>query len=349
MLRRELLTASVSALLAPALAASKTGLLPPLGSKPVHSAADFRKAFDEYLAAYRGFHPLPDGPDRDAPYEARCAHDKEMDKLCEDWCDARRRLLEMVLNNHGSTFKEWGSNVAGVAVDIGDLAFVAAPDPDEEGHERSRAHLAIVPRSPEMIALLDGLYVPPEDEPAPQVPLALNDDTPLSRRPYVESVEIDRSRMPEGEPVPLSAQRQNMCSERGHVWLSRTWTKEDALKCNRCHLCPFREFGVDRKEGPTVECTMAILPRDIDRVVHSATPEPGPDDFDGPGVLADTYVQRPDGGKVVRTRVVTATLKAWEGLGLANDPSWVDCYSGRDNVKCGIRIETGPAPRILMA
>jgi hypothetical protein len=170
MMRRELLKASVSALATvPGLPNARAGSLHPLGTKPVHSAADFRKAFDEYLTAYRAFYPMPDGPDRDAPYEAHCVYEGEMNTLCAAWADARRRLLEMVLNNHGSTFEEWGSNVAGVAVDIGDLVFVAAPDPDEEGTPPSHSHLVIVPRSPEMTALLDGLYFSPPIEPAPQV------------------------------------------------------------------------------------------------------------------------------------------------------------------------------------
>jgi hypothetical protein len=161
MMRREMLKASVSALATvPGLSASGAALLPPLGSKPVHSATDFRKAFDEYLAAYATFVGKEyDEPEFDSDEENNAYWSERADS-CAAWRKARRALTKMVLEANG--FDPDGNapnTVSAASVDLGDVTIVVGGDPDYEGSIGCRTGLYLAGKTPAMRARLNALPV----------------------------------------------------------------------------------------------------------------------------------------------------------------------------------------------
>jgi hypothetical protein len=186
--RRSLLQ-SAAALMVPCAKPSSLPAMPALGTKPIHSAADFRKAFAAHLDAQRTFHGAHDAPPRKSTRETWDAYHATRRGLDNARCQARRRLLDMTLENHGYEGDTDGTMRAAVHIDLGDIMFVAGADPAEELEEYPPTILTIVPRSPEMCKLMAELPTTSDRDEDNE------DDEPWS-------LDFDMTRFPADEPVP---------------------------------------------------------------------------------------------------------------------------------------------------
>ncbi len=307
---------------APALPAAMA-TIPKLGSKPVHSADDFRKEVMRYIDRYRTLHSTPKRPDHKAHTAVRHAF----------W-EVRERLREMVADNHGVD----GDTITALdtySIDLGAVEIIASTDADNDDLEDAFSILTVVPRSREMAELMGGMprTNPPHGEEDAEQEEREMVDASETRGEYRERIRIDPARMPAGEPIALSAERQNMTSVDGHVYLTRTWTKEDALACRRCMLCPFENGIPDKddyeRDNSTISCCVTIPAETVEHVIYAKTPAIDDDTRRGPGVLADTYFETTDCGHVKRTHVIAMTKPDVDASGLSADGRWLGTDSGR--------------------
>jgi hypothetical protein len=178
MIRRDLLKSSLATMVgAPALPAVAGGF-PRLGTTPIHTDAEFRKALDAYINAYRAFFSIrPNGGPEDDQSEEGQAHWKTMLTNCRAWRRSRKRLVTMVLEANGYEIDGLAPRtIAAVSVDLGDAWVVFSGSSDYEGTDGDLAmnciNFCIVPRTAAMKARLDALPLWPENE----VP----DDSPYS-------------------------------------------------------------------------------------------------------------------------------------------------------------------------
>ena len=70
---------------------------------------------------------------------------------------AKRRLLEMTMENNGYDPTKRCPGVASVSVDLDDVSFVVAGDPDREGQASGGSIVVIQPRTQAMFDRLDTL------------------------------------------------------------------------------------------------------------------------------------------------------------------------------------------------
>jgi hypothetical protein len=121
---------------------------PSLGSAPVHSEAAFRRALTEHLDAYRVWRLTPNYPNFEVFEELRL-----------EFVRASCRLEAMVLENTGTQY-DTGKRALGMAcpsVDLGDVLIVVTAEHTSDSLNEQCTLVALVPKSPEMFALLDGL------------------------------------------------------------------------------------------------------------------------------------------------------------------------------------------------
>jgi hypothetical protein len=157
MIRRVFIQTSAAALVsAPALPAIAGGT-PQLGTTPIHTEAEFRKALMEYIEAYRVWRLLPQSDSYKARWPVRHA-----------WWDIMARLRAMVLDNHGLSHEGIDHSgyyspvgLASRMIDLGDMLVIAALDATADELSEQSTLVVLVPRSAEMFRLLDGL--PKED------------------------------------------------------------------------------------------------------------------------------------------------------------------------------------------
>jgi hypothetical protein len=173
--RRQLMKSTLGLIAAPAL---PTAARSRDWSKPVHSPADFRTAFDAYIAAYGAFFAVPpsSAPDEDAVAtdesdatgETRVFWQGMLDR-CRAWRRTRKRLVTLVLEANGYSQGDVApSTVVAASVDLGDVLVIVSGDSDYEGVP-GRSHMncisfCIVPRSPALKARLEALPTWPDDE-----------------------------------------------------------------------------------------------------------------------------------------------------------------------------------------
>jgi hypothetical protein len=162
MIRRDMLKTSAAALVGTTTLSATDSRLGGLGRKPVHTEADFRAALEAYLAHYTAFFTPYSWPES-ASREERASVEDQRGRLCRAWFNAKKRLMEMVLENNGYDPKKNAPGVGSRFVDLDDVSFVAAGDPDYEGHETcGRIILVIVPRTQAVFDRLDSLPVWPK-------------------------------------------------------------------------------------------------------------------------------------------------------------------------------------------
>jgi hypothetical protein len=170
MIRRDLLKSSLATMVgAPALPAALGGF-PRLGKTPVHTEAEFRTAFERYIARYTAFFTPYKEPEFYTNEDALVDEDEadifedKRGRLCRAWHNAKRRLLEMTMENNGYDPSESCPGVASVSVDLSDVSFVVACDPDFEGHSGGASIVVILPRT---LAMFDRLNELPNWEEPP--------------------------------------------------------------------------------------------------------------------------------------------------------------------------------------
>jgi hypothetical protein len=158
MIRRDLLKSMATLVGAPALPAVAGGF-PRLGTTPIHTEAEFRAAFETYIAHYTAFFTPYTEPDFDGYNEESVA---------------KKRLLAMTMGNNGYCPEECAPGVASVSVDLGDVQFVVAGDPDCEGLDSGGSIVVIVPRTQAIFDRLNtlptwdrppGRHFPPSTDP----------------------------------------------------------------------------------------------------------------------------------------------------------------------------------------
>jgi hypothetical protein len=143
--RRTMMKSALTLVGAPTLPAVASGFAR-LGTTSVHTEAEFRKALAEYLDAYRVW--------RDTPHSWKLP---EFRAARESFWDARCRLREMVLANHGITYdpEQHTIGLASRSVDLGDVLIIVAVEAEADDIDEQSANVVLVPRSPEMFELLD--------------------------------------------------------------------------------------------------------------------------------------------------------------------------------------------------
>jgi hypothetical protein len=162
MIRRDMLKTSAAALVGTTTLSATDTRLGGLGRKPVHTEADFRTALEAYLAHYTAFFTPYRWPES-ASREERATIEGQRGRLCRAWSDAKKRLTKMVLENNGYDPKKNAPGVGSLIVDLDDVSFVAAGDPDSEGQETCGGTiLVIVPRTQAVFDRLDSLPVWPK-------------------------------------------------------------------------------------------------------------------------------------------------------------------------------------------
>jgi hypothetical protein len=314
--RRSALKSTLAAIPVPAGPALAT--IPAMGTKPVHSQTAFRKAFDAYIAAYRGFYGrIRDGePADDEPLEVHRAHEARIDALQDLWSDARERLAKMVVENHGYNPRERVAGVGALSVDIDGLTLVAAGDPDDEGESTSRHQLVLVPRSREMFKLLDELPVQEEQDWKPSPP-------PQPKYP------VDLSRMPAGEPAPFDASvHENLWKGgEGTVRIERHFTMDDSPKCQRCWHCSAVERCHLTRRQPYMKCEVIVPEADVETVLYGPTPveEPMSDTEVKLNRATSLNISVPFPGPTISGRywvdLIVMTRKAWKRSVCSEDRS----------------------------
>ncbi len=162
MIRRDMLKTSAAAWVGTTTLSATDSRLGGLGRKPVHTEADFGTALEAYLAHYTAFFTPYSWPES-ASREERPSIEGQRGRLCRAWFNAKKRLAEMVLENNGYDPKKESPGVGSLIVELDDISFVAAADPDYEGHETSGGTiLVVVPRTQAMLDRLDSLPVWPK-------------------------------------------------------------------------------------------------------------------------------------------------------------------------------------------
>jgi hypothetical protein len=145
---------------APALPAAARRLSG-LGKSPIHTEAEFRAAFELYITHFTAFftpYTEPDFMDDYGANKQECdTFEDHRGRLCRAWFDAKQRLLEMTMENNGYDPNESCPGIASVSVDLGDVSFVVAGDPDCEGQAGGGSIVVILPRTQAMFDRLDTL------------------------------------------------------------------------------------------------------------------------------------------------------------------------------------------------
>jgi hypothetical protein len=162
MIRRDMLKTSAVALVGTTRLSATDSRLGSLGRKPVHTEADFRAAFEAYLAHYTAFFAPYTWP-KSASHEEEKSLEAERGRLCRAWSDSKKRLAKMVLENNGYDPIKNAPGVGSLIVELDDISFVAAGDPDDEGQETCGGTiLVVVPRTQAMVDRLGSLPVWPK-------------------------------------------------------------------------------------------------------------------------------------------------------------------------------------------
>ncbi len=339
--RRSLLQ-SAAALLVPPMAA-----IPPWGKT---ENRQLESAVDRYFDAFKAYFGKPYRPD-DNTEDAhdRCTEDVEKRK--DVWEVARKELMRLVMAHHGLDGEKEASPLAALTVDVGELTVVVGPhtEPDSDSDPYGWDTLVFVPRTAAMRAKLNAIrtfnpteWASKEDEER----LGYKEHEP----PPVP--EVDLSRMPAGEPMPLTAALSKSCygSASGETTITRTWTPEGALACRRCLGCTFWQHSLEDLKGARIACEVTVDDEDVERVLYSPTPKDTDNDHHGDVMISTLWNSNINGPGIIE--LITTSKAEWEAGGYADSERGRWHISDRDrgtrgNMVVALRYRPGPIPMVI--
>jgi hypothetical protein len=312
------------------------------------------RALNGYLDAFRAYYGKPYQPDDDSE-DAHDRADRDVERRRDAFDDARKELSRVVMARYDLAREDDCPGLSALSVDVGDITVVVAADIDSSNDSEpfGREIPALVPRTAAARARLDAL-------PAfnPREYASEEDEERLSVKCYRPVMPVaDLSRMPESEPIPLTAEITRAFGPDDSVNITRTWSPDGAYTCHKCNLCIFTGRTLEelaaKKER---ECRVTVPLNRVDDVLYLPAPEL-PDDglVEEPGVISDSYWDHTDSEwlsiktNIRRERTVVMTQKAWDRLPLSKDPAWTHEPCGHNKTVVAFQTEEGPVPKALMA
>ena len=345
--RRTLLQNAMSLVAAPALpAALATTAHPGKLATP-----ELERTVDRYFETFRAFYGTPFRPD-DNTHDAHDRANKEVEKRQKTFEAAKSELIRLVMKAHGLDYENQDAPVRGLTVDVGGLTLVVSPHQDRNDEPSSPLGgevLTLVPRTEAMRAKLDALPTLDPTEFASE-----EEAERLGLPPYkpIPVPTVDLSRMPAGEPVPLTVQLCKSASSPGVTEITRTWSPEGAIACKRCAGCPFGGRTLDDIEGMRngfgrLPCEITVHDDDVDLVLYGATPAVTPFEHSNDRMVSTEWVTR-EGYHPRITEVIVTSRQEWEATGGDQDWTVLDHDRGtRGNLVVAMREASGPIPRVL--